>query len=235
VLYVEGDRRLNLNDVAGVIDLARGVWRDVPVVLLTPELKRTLIKPRLSGKSPVNGAQIKIWNPETEVEFHAASAGGRYSFPEVPPGEYLIRVEHPDKALFLGAIRVNPESHHEFDLTLSNARGRRSEVRAEGPVFPAPTSEKAKLASGAVKPARVLPQRMPAPKLRLPYALRIGGVQLAAVIRTDGMLDEVTVQSAPNEELALAALKVVGQWRYSPAHLDGVAVEVRTYIDLRWH
>lgn len=42
VVYIEGDDSLAFADIVRVIDIARTAWYGVPVVLLTPELKRSL-------------------------------------------------------------------------------------------------------------------------------------------------------------------------------------------------
>jgi hypothetical protein len=39
---VEGDSTLDFEDIIRVVDIARGAWPGVPVVLLTPALKRQL-------------------------------------------------------------------------------------------------------------------------------------------------------------------------------------------------
>ena len=43
VVYVEGDDLLEFGNIVRVIDIARDAWSGVPVVLLTPALKRPLI------------------------------------------------------------------------------------------------------------------------------------------------------------------------------------------------
>jgi biopolymer transport protein ExbD len=51
VVYVEGDDNLmSFGDIVRVIDIARGAWPGVPVVLLTPVLKRQLNAERATGK-----------------------------------------------------------------------------------------------------------------------------------------------------------------------------------------
>lgn len=42
VVFVEGDQSLEIADIVRAIDIAQGAWPGVPVVLLTPALKRTL-------------------------------------------------------------------------------------------------------------------------------------------------------------------------------------------------
>lgn len=56
-----------------------------------------------------------------------------------------------------------------------------------------------------------------------------GTVQLRAVIATDGSVQHLEVLSG-SEILARAARQAVEQWRYRPTLLNGVPVEVETYI-----
>ena len=51
IVYLEGDDKLmSFGDIVRVIDIARGAWPGVPVVLLTPALKRQLNAERATGK-----------------------------------------------------------------------------------------------------------------------------------------------------------------------------------------
>ena len=51
VVYVEGnDNLMSFGDIVRVIDIARGAWPGVPVVLLTPALKRQLNAERTTRK-----------------------------------------------------------------------------------------------------------------------------------------------------------------------------------------
>jgi biopolymer transport protein ExbD len=50
IVYVEGDVNHDYKDIIRVIDIARGSWPGVPVVLLTPVLKRQLNAERATGK-----------------------------------------------------------------------------------------------------------------------------------------------------------------------------------------
>ncbi len=56
-----------------------------------------------------------------------------------------------------------------------------------------------------------------------------GVVRLRAIIATDGSVQHLEVLSG-NEILARAARQAVEQWRYRPTLLNGVPVEVETYI-----
>ena len=46
VVYVEGEDCLTVGDIVRVIDTARDAWYGVPVVLLTPKLKKSLQVPQ---------------------------------------------------------------------------------------------------------------------------------------------------------------------------------------------
>jgi biopolymer transport protein ExbD len=45
VVYVQGEPCLSVGDVVRVIDIARDAWYGVPVVLMTPELEKSLKLP----------------------------------------------------------------------------------------------------------------------------------------------------------------------------------------------
>jgi len=46
VVYLNGEGCLNVGDVVRVIDIARDAWYGVPVVLMTPELEKSLQLPQ---------------------------------------------------------------------------------------------------------------------------------------------------------------------------------------------
>lgn len=48
----------------------------------------------------------------------------------------------------------------------------------------------------------------------------------------DGRVEDLVVLSAPDKDLAIAALIAVRQWRYSPARLDGKPVETDLTVDV---
>ena len=58
-----------------------------------------------------------------------------------------------------------------------------------------------------------------------------GTVRLHAIISKEGTIQSLEVVSGP-PELVSAAVKAVRQWRYKPTLLQGVLVEVETYIDI---
>jgi TonB family protein len=59
-----------------------------------------------------------------------------------------------------------------------------------------------------------------------------GVVVLEAKIGTDGRLHKISLLSAPNAELAVAAAVAVRQWEYKPAMVNGNPAEFRTTIQV---
>ena len=70
-----------------------------------------------------------------------------------------------------------------------------------------------------------------------PHLAKISGVQgqvqLHAIIARDGSIQSLNAISG-HPLLVRAALEAVGQWRYRPYYLNGVAVEVDTFITVNF-
>jgi protein TonB len=65
-------------------------------------------------------------------------------------------------------------------------------------------------------------------------AHREGTVELRATISSDGVVRDVQVLSG-DRVLAQAAREAVAQWRFRPTMLNGVAVEVITFVTVKFH
>jgi protein TonB len=65
-------------------------------------------------------------------------------------------------------------------------------------------------------------------------AHREGTVELRATISSDGVVRDVQVLSG-DPVLAQAARDAVAQWRFRPTMLNGVAVEVITFVTVKFH
>jgi protein TonB len=78
------------------------------------------------------------------------------------------------------------------------------------------------------------------PKPTYPPLARLAGIQgmvkLIGVIRTDGTVGSLSPESSAggNPELIQAAMDAVKQWRYRPAMLNGVPIEVSTTIQVEF-
>ena len=87
--------------------------------------------------------------------------------------------------------------------------------------------------SGATSEARLIYQPKP-PYPPLAKAARIQGVvRLAALIGTDGTIEEMKVISG-HPLLIKSSMEAVAQWRYRPWLLNGAPVEVATEIDVNY-
>jgi Carboxypeptidase regulatory-like domain/Gram-negative bacterial TonB protein C-terminal len=211
-------------------------------LLLALCASHSLTASSLSGKlrdqvgTPIDGARITVWEPGTDKQYQTATVAGLYSFKGIPQGDYLLKVEKTGMALLYGAARLTTDDHHELNLVLvKNPSGVAPIVKAAPPYgTPAmPMSRLPKIPAGKVKQSRLLYQVQPAyPGKQWAPGLN---VQTAAVIRTNGVLDDMVVLSAPDPDFALATLMALRRWRYSPTYLDGQAVEVTTTIDLLLH
>lgn len=59
-----------------------------------------------------------------------------------------------------------------------------------------------------------------------------GTVKISMIILPDGTVNDLVVLSAPNSNLAIAALLAVRRWQYSPTYLDDQPVEASLTVDV---
>jgi outer membrane biosynthesis protein TonB len=52
------------------------------------------------------------------------------------------------------------------------------------------------------------------------------------IILPDGTVGDLVTLSAPDRDMAVAALLAVSKWRYSPTYLDDQAVEASLTVDV---
>lgn len=208
-------------------------------LLLTLCVPHFLMSANLSGKirqqdaTPIDGASIAIWDPGTGRQYQTTAAKGLYSLSGIGQGDYVLRAEKADMSVLYGAVRLASDDHREFDLVLvAKASGVASVIRAGSPNRTSVMSEGrlSKIPEERWKRPRLLRQVQPTYR-----GNQWGKAQVAAVIRTNGLLDDMVVLTAPDSDCALATLLALRQWRYSPAYLDDRPVELGTIIDLRPH
>lgn len=186
--------------------------------------------------TPVEGTVITIWIPPS-VKHTQASSQGRYLFTGIECGDYLLKAEKTGMALLYGALHLASEDHHEFNLVLAKQPRMEAMVGAEFPYdLPSTESRLSKSPARVVNPARLLKHAAP----EFPAGAKVvpgweTGVQIAGLIRPNGVLDDIIVLSAPNPDLAITTLLAVRQWRYSPTSVDGQPVEVVTVTDVHFH
>jgi len=86
---------------------------------------------------------------------------------------------------------------------------------------------------GDVQAAKLIRQVKPEYPLLARQARIQGTVRLNALISTEGMVRNLTVESGP-PMLIRAAVEAVSQWRYAPTLLNGRPVEVVTQIEVNF-
>jgi TonB family protein len=88
--------------------------------------------------------------------------------------------------------------------------------------------------NGGVKAGVLLVKVPPVYPLSARAAHISGTVVIEAMIGKDGLVQDATVVSSPDESLSQAALDAVRQWRYQPYMLNGNPVAVKTTINLNF-
>ncbi|HEV1994802.1 MAG TPA: energy transducer TonB [Candidatus Acidoferrum sp.] len=163
------------------------------------------------------------------------SSKGLFSLGNVTEGEYLFKVESDDRAPVYGAVHLLGDGAHEIKVIMLAVATGTTESVGGGSAL-----------RDAVRPPRdpAKPPKVKIPTLKkkvtpvYPDAARRAGVQgnvrIATIMLPDGTLYDLVVLSAPNRDLAVAALAAVRQWRYSPTQLDGEPVETNFTIDVKF-
>ncbi len=173
-----------------------------------------------------------------DIATESTNPAGIYRFASIPPGRYSLEfsargfarrtitaVIEPgkpsriDAALDLGQIL---ETVEVVAPKLAGARSTAQEAPKPGPIT----------VGGSVKAARLLKNVPPVYPPELRQQGIAGKVIIRAVISRDGVPinPHVLNEDEVDPRLAEAALAGVSQWRYQPATLDEVAMEVTTTI-----
>jgi TonB family protein len=165
------------------------------------------------------------------IQTTVTNGRGAYAFPSVNVGQYTFEAFLPGFLRHSRAmvVRPQPELH---DAVLHFGFAATVDVSVAAPRTPPPPS------APAIGPQRIggdiaAPNLIYGPKPVYPpgaYARQAqDSVQLDTVIGKDGTVQSVLVnptQGGTNLELIQAAIDAVKQWRYRPALLNGVPLEV---------
>jgi TonB family protein len=176
-------------------------------------------------------AKVSVVNVDTGFTQTAASGpAGNYSFRDLNPGRYQVKVTHPGFAIYLRESVMVPAV---LDVVLSLGQIAESVTVSGKRTQSAPVLAPRRVrVGGNVQAARLLEAPRPAYPPRAESAGIQGKVLLQAVIRIDGAIGGLTVLSSPDPELAAAAMESVRQWRYQPTLLNGQPVEIITTISV---
>jgi len=95
-------------------------------------------------------------------------------------------------------------------------------------------------AAGALAqtPARTNPKPVGTPLPAYPEALfdtgKSGGASIDVLVKADGSVADARVKSADDDAFAVAAMAVVGNWRFEPGTREGVAADMRVVIPFKF-
>jgi TonB family protein len=200
----------------------------------------------------VPGATLTLTNASRGARYEIKTdAAGRFEFVGLPSGDYGLEVTLPafatiketiaitganlDRRITLqlglltetisirgggGPVDRTPKRHGFDDATIATMRQKVS----------ATCKPSENNAGGHIKPPSKVKDVRPVYPEEL-SAANIGGVvTMEATISTGGLVEDLTVVSAPDPGLATAASEAVKQWEYTPTLLNCVPVEAKVGI-----
>lgn len=183
------------------------------------------------------GVQIALIDAAQTLTSVNSAATGRFTFPSVAPGKYVIEAKLPGFRTLRNEVELRSAADWQRVMTLQigdlhedvSIRGNRAAAQPAAAASPAAPVR----VGGSVRVPRKLTDVAPVYPVAMQSAGMGGLVPLEAVIGRDGSVSSVRVLSAQiHPELAGAAMDAVRQWRYSPTLLNGVAVEVMMTVNV---
>jgi protein TonB len=180
----------------------------------------------------LESAQQAKWPTTTD-------SSGRFEFTPVGAGKYTLSVAVPGFRTLRDQFELGPASNWNRSITLQV--GELEETITVTARRPAPRTPVAQSTSepvrvgGNIKPPVKLSNTRPVYPASMRDAGLEGVVPMEALIAVDGTVSSVRVLSAQvHPEFARAAEEAVRQWRFSQTLLNGVPVEVRMMVSVRF-
>ena len=178
------------------------------------------------------GVALTLENAQEEKHQATSRADGRFDFPQVAPGKYVLSASLPGFRTLRQEFELKTARDWDRAITLQVGELKESinvrERRITGPVGPSqPQLPKALRVGGNIKvPTKTLDVKPIYPKT-MREAGREGVVPIEAIIGPDGSVTSVRVVSADvHPDFAIAAADAVRQWKFTPTLLNGTPVEV---------
>ena len=187
-----------------------------------------------ASSTPVEGAQVTIFDP-TGKGVQTSSRMGNFRFMAVPEGDYFFKVDGANRRPVLGSVHLTNGIPHQITVVMqSGSFQTQGEVGAAAALRESVRPSRSSSKPPKVKSAQVVKKVMPLYPVAERKAGVHGPVRIAMIILPDGTLDDLVVLTAPDDNLAIAALAAVRQWRYSPTSLDGEPVEANLTVDVNF-
>jgi len=180
----------------------------------------------------VPGARVIATRPDNGQKMTTTTdQEGKFSIGPLPDGSWQMTVE----ARGFGPRTVEGVNKNHYDITLDVGQMQETlVVRAKGTAAVAVAERHRVRVGGNVVPAKLVSKIDPEyPEEARSHGIH-GDVVLRAVISVQGAVLSPTAISAPDPQLAEAAVKAVRQWRYEPSLLNGEPVETVTTITVNF-
>ena len=189
----------------------------------------------------VPGAQVTVVDANESTLTVTSNASGRFEFPVVAPGKYVLGVTLPGFRTLRQEFELRDAGDWDRAITLQVGDLRETVSVSESRLMASPPAPTA-----AAGPRRIrvggnirAPRKVLDVKPVYPAAMREAGltgiVPIEAVIAQDGTVSLVRVLSAQvHPDFAIAAVDAVRQWRFTPTLLNGVAVDVVMTVSVRF-
>jgi TonB family protein len=185
----------------------------------------------------IPNANVLLINPDTSAQQQTASAAdGKFSFENLPAGQYILRVEKPGFAALFREYTVGTDANVARALIMQLGHLEENvSVQGTGKPAAAPAANTKPIrVGGNVAESNLIRKVQPVYPASAKAAGVQGTVMIEAVILKDGTPSELTVLSSPSDDLSESALDAVRQWRYRPTLLNGQPVEVITDIRISY-
>jgi TonB family protein len=227
----------------------------IPLPVLTPEALATPVQPatapaaaqtptsQLSGAvydqtgALVPGVLMTVTPSEGAAQTTITNESGAYLFKSVGPGKYSLQARLPGFRTTQRDVQVLAGRNERTDIVLYIGQIDTNVVVTATRTSPPAQSKTPQRIGGDIS----APELISSPKPAYPPLARLGGIQgivkLIGVIGTDGTVGSLSPDSSvgsSNPELIQAAMGAVKQWRYRPAMLNGVPIEVSISIQVEF-
>lgn len=187
------------------------------------------------------GVTLTLENGQEQTQQATTRADGRFDFPQVAPGKYVLAASIPGFRTLRQEFELTSARDWDRAITLQVGEVKETihvrERRITGPVGPSqPQLPKALRVGGNIKaPMKTLDVKPVYPST-MREAGREGVVPIEAMIGPDGSVTSVRVLSADvHPDFAIAAADAVRQWKFTPTLLNGVPVEVVMTVKVQFN
>jgi TonB family protein len=167
------------------------------------------------------------------------NAGGRFAFPQVQPGRYVLTAALPGFRKLRQEFDLGSRADWDRAITLQLGTVQETVTVSEprsgaGPLLSHTDGQPLRV-GGSVRPPHMEYNVRPVYPPGMREAGREAVVPIEAVIGLDGTVSSVRVLSAQiHPDFAIAAADAVRQWRFTPTLLNGAPVDVALTVSVEF-